>query len=142
MKQLTLNFLKVAAISLGAFLCICWVLAIHGDQNASWSESIWFFGVTYALLQKYRNDAALSMSSAVIAVLLGRLILELPLYLFDFTSVRASLIFTLSSILGILLSAVCYSAKRTSVFLLSVIVLVLYNSFVVPAWFERVFCNF
>ncbi len=141
-KEALLDFLKVAALSLCAFLCIFWVLTIRSNENASWSESVWFFGVTYAMLQKFSGRSSLSFIWIVVAVILGRLAPEIPFYVFDFGSIVASLIFTLSSLLGIALASICFKVKHAAVFLLSIMMLVLFNSFVVSAWFDRVFCNF
>lgn len=142
MKKQILSFLKIASLSLCSFLCIFWILTIRSNENASWSEGVWFFGIAYALLQNYNNHSGLSFLWLITAIVLGRIALEIPIYILDFGSMAASIIFTISSILGITLASICYKIKHASVFLLSIILMILFNSFVVPAWFENAFYNF
>lgn len=109
-------------------------------ENNETTNALIFFILT--AIQLYPFTPANSFIWIVVAVILGRLAPEIPFYVFDFGSIVASLIFTLSSLLGIALASICFKVKHAAVFLLSIMMLVLFNSFVVSAWFDRVFCNF
>lgn len=136
MKDGILTWLKVAGISLCAYLCVMWVPALKSEANLSWSWMIWFSVVTYWLLEKFGKSSGNGLvlsASAVGAVILPAIVVCY--------GARMSAIFVISSLLGVFLTGFCHSKKNVVVFVLSVLVMILYNCFVVPAWFDHVFMN-
>lgn len=134
-----LIWLKAAGIAVCAYLCIFWVLAIKSDSNACWSWMMWIFAATYFILVKFGDKAgrgALLSAAAVGANLLPVLVIAS-----SWSEGRMSAIFVISALLGTALAGVCHAKKSAAVFLLSVAVMILFNSFIVPAWFDHVFIN-
>ena len=65
---------------------------------------------------------------------MGRIILEVPLRVFEFRETLFSLFVPIVSIVSILLAAVYHKEKRTSVLILAVVILVLLNTVAHDAW--------
>lgn len=134
MKKKMVDFFKIVGISLCLFLCVTWVKGAPGNIfNVAWSEEVAYFFLTYWALKRYGSGAGLSIWSVAIAVFLGRILLEIPVRAFDWYASVSTLIFILSSLLAIVLSALCYN-KKSEAYLLSIGVMILYNTFVLEAW--------
>lgn len=131
-----LLWLKVVGIMACAFLCVCWVAALKNTTNVSWSEMIWFFAVTYALLSKYNGVAG--YAKLVAWSVCGAIIIPLIVILTCWPDGSASLIFPVASVVGILLAALCHYKKGLLMFVISAAIMVLFNSFVVDAWLRMI----
>ena len=130
-RQNFLNWIKIAGIGLVAFLCVCWLPAIKSLVNTCWSELIWMYAVTFAVLNA--RKAASSSISVVSALLSGALLLPV-IVICCCEDTGMSIIFLISMIIGAVLAAVCHAYKKSIVFILSAALVILYNSFVVPLW--------
>lgn len=120
-------------MSLMAFLGVCWVLVTQ-SANASWSESMVYFWLTYVVLSKYVAKRGMDTLSVVSAIVIGRIILELPVRLLDWAASFGSLIYLVSSLMGIALATMCFKNRNASIFFLSLVILIIFNSFVIDAW--------
>ncbi len=69
-----------------------------------------------------------------LALILGRLLLELTVRIMDIRSGFATLIVTFICILSIILGILCYKEKRPIVYALSIIIGVVLNTFVLQQW--------
>lgn len=122
-----------ALAGLGLFLITCWS-AIFPDSTAYWVESLGFFLLTYLLLEKLQNYDGLKVWSIALSIMAGRLLIEIPIRIFDFYGTLGSMLITVSCILAIILGTICYKIKGSYTFILSYIVLVLFNTAVVDFW--------
>lgn len=133
MNKPIIKFLVATAVSLTAFLCVAWILTTD-SYNAMWVETIAFFGVSFWCMKKFSSEYGLSEASVFCAVVLGRIILEIPAKIFLWSGTYASLIYLIGSVLAIVLGTICYHYKKSGVFLISFIALTLFNTFVLPVW--------
>ena len=133
MNRPILSWLKIMGIAICAFLCVCWVAASKNSVNITWSESIWAFVVSCFLLDRYTTRGN-SYALVVSATLVGFLILPLIVQLSHISNSLWSLICDISFVLGIAMAALYHYRKQIVVLILSVVILILFNSFCVPAW--------
>lgn len=122
------KFFILTAISLIVFLCVCWSLYFN-SYNAIWIETVAYFGLTYWCFQKLNKDFKLSAGAVATAIGLGRIIVEIPIRVADWSESVGSLVFTIACLVAIGLGTICYRYNKTVVFLISFIVLILVNTF-------------
>lgn len=128
MKNLIITFVG----SLLLFLITCWT-GSYSIYSAGWTESICFFVFTLLVLDKLAKPDHYSVSF-IVTIIMGRIILEVPLRVFEFRETLFSLFVPIVSIVSILLAAVYHKEKRTSVLILAVVILVLLNTVAHDAW--------
>lgn len=137
MKAVFVDFFKTVGISLCAYLLIWWV-GFSDFVNEAWSGAVFYFGVTLWLLEKYCKDGALSLGQSVTGVIIGRILIDFLVRLSDWTSSYPSLIITISSVISIILAAMYFKNKSVEVIVLSIALMILFNSFVIEAWFDYI----
>jgi hypothetical protein len=116
------------------FLLTCWSAGLN-LYAAGFTESVCFFVLTYYVLQKFaESDIINKNAAAVTAIIIGRIILEIPIRIGDFRGSFYSLGITIVTVVSILLAALCFKEKRSSVFILSAIIIVLINTVGLYAW--------
>lgn len=96
---------------------------------AGWVQSLAFFALTYFLLMKFAEPKSYGTSYAV-AVVLGRLLLEIPIRIYEFPETLYSVVVTITVLFAVVLAAVNFSEKRVSVFVLSAVFIALMNTIV------------
>lgn len=133
MKDKIIDFLKIAGISLAVLLCVTWTKA-SPNLNPVWSEALTFFAITYFLCDKYVLQRKLSIATVAIAVAVGRSLPEIIINVADPLSTMGALIITLESLLAIFMACVCWTYKKPVVFLLTLAIFILINSFVPEMW--------
>ena len=120
-----------------ASLILCLVLTLFNALKSifisSWVNSICYFCFTLFLL-KGDNATKNRIIGIILAILLGRAIISIFVYTIDFSGTYYSLLIFPITIVSILLAAICWYEKRDSVYLLSIIIIVLLNS-IVQAYF-------
>ena len=114
------------------FLLTFWT-AGYTLYAAAWTESICFFVLTFLLLQKYAKPNTFGWP-IVTAVILGRILLELPIRITEFRATLFSLFIPITVISSIVLAAVYYRERRPVVLILSAIIMVLLNTIVHEDW--------
>lgn len=124
-------FFSVAGISLLLFLSICWVAAFS-TATAAWGEAVCFFALTWLCAERLRGR--LPLAGIVAAVVLGRVLPELPIHIIDFSGSYYSLIIMVACVAGILLGALCQRERRVAVYALSIFMMLLMNTVVLRAW--------
>lgn len=134
-KKSVINFFKVMALSLAAFLCVCWTAGTD-MLNAYWSEAVVYFAVTYFLCNHFAFKGHLRVSAVVVAIAIGRVVLELPIRILHFSSSIGSVMLTLESLVAIFMAWVCWKYKTPVVFILTLVIFILINSFVPEMWSE------
>lgn len=133
MKEKVIVFLKVAGISLAAFLCICWTAGTE-SLNAYWSEALVFFVITFFMCEKFASSRQLGAGTVAIASAVGRIILEIPIRISDWLGTVGSLMLTLESLVAIFMAWVCWKYKKPVVFILTLVIFILINSFIPEMW--------
>mgnify|MGYP006962006122 FL=1 len=78
----------------------------------------------------------MSPTAIASALILGRIILELPVRILDYANSVGSLMITINCIIGIILGIICYYGKRTSLYFLSIMIEILLTTFIADTWFE------
>ncbi len=106
-------------------------------------ESIVLFALTWIALDKAQNKLGAPATSIVCtAIILGRLVLEVPVHVMDFGGTLAALGVLFICIITVLLAAVCFNVRRHSVIVLSLAVYALLNLCTLPMWTLSVASNF
>ena len=126
------SFLIAFLLSMLTFLLTFWT-AGYTLYAAAWAESICFFVLTFLLLQKYAKPDTFGLP-IVAAVILGRILLELPIRITEFRATLFSLFIPIAVICSIILAAVYFRERRPVVLILSVIIMVLLNTVVHDDW--------
>lgn len=130
-----MQFLKISGASMLLFLAMSWV---HFFQAyvCGWAYSVCYFAFTWICLQMFLPKTWNKYSFVISAIVIGRIILEIPIRIVAFSDSYATLMFPIITIISILLAAVCYYEKRVSVYVLSAIILLLVNTFVHECFLE------
>lgn len=133
MKQISSRtaFWLITGMGLLLFASTWWFMAFSGT-TATWVQSVCFFALAHFCAARYRDQLSLGMIG--LALILGRLLLELPVRIMDIRSGFATLIVTFICILSIILGILCYKEKRPIVYALSIIIGVVLNTFVLQQW--------
>ncbi len=120
------------------FMIVCWSAAFH-DTTPYWIESIGFFLLTYICIDRFsKRITGINPWMIGLAVILGQLIFHIPARATDFSGSLGSLMIVVSCIIAIILAVFCYTQKRAYAFVISYIVISLFNSFVAEAWSDYV----
>ena len=126
------NLIISVLVSMLAFLLSCWTAA-YSLYAAGWAESILFFVLTYLLLSKYAEPDSYGVP-IVVAILLGRIVFELPVRIMEFRQTLFSLFIPLVVVVSIILASVYYREKRPVVLILSAVIIILLNTVVHEDW--------
>ena len=122
-----------------ASLILCLVLTLFNALKSifisSWVNSICFFCFTLLLLKVKSHNATINdIMKMTVSIILGYSIIPIFIHVIDFRGTYYSLLIFPITIVSILLAAICWYEKRYSVYLLSIIIIVLLNS-IVQAYF-------
>lgn len=136
-KPLIVSF--VASLTL--FLATCWI----GQRSipiAGWTGTVLYFLLTWFLLKTYTPGQS-NIRGITTAVVVGRLAVEIPLRIVNFSAFIFSILVPVIVMSAILLAALCFREKTRITLLLSAIVLILMNLFseqvfndIFPQWHE------
>lgn len=116
MKILVLIWLKVTAIGLSAFLCICLVQAFQNLGNDDWFWMVCFsMLLIFILLEKFKEVTG--YGSILSAITVGANLLIVIVNVATWPEARMAIISLITSFLAILLAGACHSKKNQVVFL-------------------------
>lgn len=132
--------LTIVGLSVILFLCTCWFLNLS-IYAASCIEGVCFFLFSWLCADKLKTSG-MSLITLALWIILGRILVEIPIRISDFAGSFASLIVTIISVASILLAILCYHERRTSVYVLSTIIFVLFNTVVLQSWLSACERNF
>ncbi len=121
-------------LSLLLFLATCWSAVFH-DATPYWVESIGFFLLTYVCIDVFSKRLAdINPWMIGLAVIVGQLIIQIPVRAIDFMGSLGSVMILVSCIIATLLAVFCYKDKKPYTFILSYVVMSLFNIFVADMW--------
>lgn len=120
------------ATSVFLYLCVFWVNYFQNLYLSAWVHSLAFISLTWLWLSKKGKEAG--MTSIVGAIILGRIILEIPVRSLDFTGTMSTLMLPVSSMLSILLISLCFIIRNIGVYTLSIILIILANTILQTIW--------
>ena len=100
-----------------------------------WVQFICFIALTSILLGRYAKQPS-QFACITGAVLAGRLMIELPLNVSIFLDNKYLLFVPLAVILAVCLTGLCFREKRYTVVILSMVLLVLFNTLVFHSWYK------
>lgn len=120
------------ATSVFLYLCVFWVNYFQNLYLSAWVHSLAFISLTWLWLSKKGKEAG--MTSIVGAIILGRIILEIPVRSLDFTGTMSTLMLPVSSMLSILLISLCFYKRNIGVYTLSIILIILANTILHTIW--------
>lgn len=130
-----------------ASLILCLVLTLFNALKSifisSWVNSICFFCFTLLLLKVKSHNATINdIMKMTVSIILGYSIIPIFIHVIDFRGTYYSLLIFPITIVSVLLAAICWYEKRYSVFLLSIIIIVLLNSIVQAYFLDYCYQNF
>lgn len=133
-KTLTFkNYLLQFIYSLVLFLIVCWSAAC-GLYAAGWTESIAFFMLAFFIISRNQEQCTKCIVYSICALALGRVALEIPVRAFDWSGSFYSIIFVITSIMGIILGAISGKIRKPYIFIISFIIFILVNDGLIYLW--------
>lgn len=120
------------------FLIVCWSAAFQ-DATAYWVESLGYFLLTYICIYEFsKRKCDVNPWMIGFAVILGQMVFQIPIRAVDFWGAYGSLMIAVSCILATILAVFCYKDKRPYTFILSYVVMSLFNSCMADMWSKYV----
>lgn len=120
------------------FMITCWSAAFQ-DSTAYWVESLGFFMLTYICINEFSKRLTdVNPWMIGLAIILGQLIFQILVRAVDFWGSYGSLMIVISCIIAIILAVFCYKDKKPYTFILSYIIMTLFNSCVADMWSKYV----
>lgn len=134
-----ISFIVIMVISILLFVGVSWG-GSFSLSAAVWSQSICFFAFTCYVLWKIEKSQTkrLPIPLAVFAIKLGRMLPMLPVMISDFTGTWTYMIVNIICLLSIILGAICFHEKRSSVYTLSIIIMLMLNTIALNQWEQMV----
>ena len=129
-KSSVVVFLSVFLSALGCTFVMYMLNAFHSVYLSSFACSALFFWLAWVWLKGDGHKGRL----IVAAIILGRVILELPIRIMDFLETRISLLDPVCSIIAIVLAVVCYKRQNLRMGIMAFVVLLLLNSICQYLW--------
>ena len=136
MKSLTKTsaFVITIVLSVALFFATFWANAYQGS-TPYWVESIGYFMLTYICIFEFSKKVdGLNPWFIGLAVIIGVLLIFLPGIIMYFREILGSVLIAIGNIIAILLAVICYKDRRVYSFILSYVILVLFNSVVSHTW--------
>lgn len=127
-KKISITFL----MSMLVFLLTFWI-AGYSFYAAALTEAVSFYVLTYFILENYAERQSFGLPY-IIAIVLGRIILELPIRITEFPETLFSLFIPIVVFSSIFLAALYFKEKRIPVLVLSVIILILLSTIGQMEW--------
>lgn len=116
------------------FLATFWSFAFQ-DNTSYWVESLGFFLLTYICIDEISKLISNVNAWMIgLAVILGQLVIHVPFRITDFWGGLGSVMVAISGLMATVLAVFCYKDRRPYTFILSYVVLILYNSVVAEMW--------
>ncbi len=106
----------------------------HDVSARTYTDSICMFMLTWLLLRRFTQERQ-QIIRMTATMIVGYLVIMSPLYL-DFTHEYFAQTDLFIVIVSMILAAVCFKTQRISVLVLSVILLILLNTYGVHAWID------
>ena len=132
MKKL---FFKVMALSALLFLIVCWTAGISFYVSV-WVETISYAILTLLLLKRYSQKDFKKTCIITSAVIIGHIILQLPVRIFDFNGSAISLLIMINTIISIILATLCYHKRKIYLYVLSIVTMIILNIVAHNAWID------
>lgn len=131
-------FWATCLLSLLLFLATCWSAALK-DTTPYWIESIGYFILTYVCINEFSKKIPdLNPWKIAFAAIIGQIVVQLPMRGLDFYGCIGSLLIVVSCVIATLLAVICYKDRRPYSFILSYVILSLFNSVVAHMWNEYI----
>lgn len=138
MKTFFVLILKALAL----FFVTCWSASLSNGE-AVWMETIAFYFL--AMYEVYKNKESMSVIKIAVALIIGRILLEIPIRIVDFYSAKGSFFLMVACMIAIILGCVAGKKSRMySYFIGTMILLYISNMWCVHVfdeWFQRVVCT-
>ena len=86
------------------------------------------------LLARYSQKENKKILVITSAIMLGLIILQLPIRIYDFSGSVISMMVLINTLLSIMFTALCYYKRKVYLYAISVVIIVLQNTLVHEAW--------
>ena len=133
----TYYYALTSAGALLIYLCFCWWFMAISPEACLWVDCVLFFAYSW-YCARLCMDKGKSMALSVVAIILGRVTPIIPLLVLEFRDTYASMIYVVASVASIILATLCSYEKKVTVYVLSIIITILINTFVYSAWMDWV----
>lgn len=133
-KETFIDFFKILGWSILLFLITCWS-AWKGFWIAALVESFCYLYFTFRMCKKY-ECRKLSVPMIVTAIIIGRMLLEIPVRIYNFYGSVISISVPVICIASIFMGVLCYRKNIWPVWMACVLCIVIYSLFVPEMWFQ------
>lgn len=131
-------FLIFFGLSLALFFITTAFNAFRSVYLSLWIDSIAFALFTWFSLNKCKHKG-IQMPLAVIAILIGSIILEIPVRILYYESTYHSLLIPITKVVSIILTAICFKKRNLAIIISSIVLLALLNTVGQMEWIA--FCD-
>lgn len=125
---------KIAGLSFLLWMLVFWTAGISFALCSS-IEGVFYLAFTYFCCKKFATGR-ISCAKIVLAIIVGRFVVELPVRVASFSATLVSLLVSIMSLAGILLGWLCAKKNKAYVWLLSVLIILIVSIFYRPLWFD------
>lgn len=103
-------FIKIFSLSLLLYICLFYV---NGVRNAVAESilSLWFMALTWWCCKEYHSKK-ISLPLIGLALIAGRVIIEIPVRVFDWSGCIYSLYLSVISFIAIIISIICFKRNK------------------------------
>lgn len=123
------------ALSVLLLLIVCWTAGISA-YICAWVETICYAILTLLLLKRYSQKDLKKTCIITSAIIIGHIILQLPVRIYDFYGCLWSLLTMINTIISIILTTLCYHKRKIYLYVLSVVTMIILNTVAHDAWID------
>lgn len=126
------TFFSIFLSGIAVYLCVFWINYFQSFYLSAWIHSLAFMALTWFWLSKTKGN--IGKKNLVSAIILGRIILEVPIRILDFSGTVYSLMWPVSTIISILAALLCFYKRNVWIYILSAIIIVASNTILQTVW--------
>lgn len=130
------NILKRFGIVVCCSFIISLLLSLITGLNRmvyAWGYAIAFFGLTMCCFRYLHKDTE-SKASVILAIILGRIVLEVHFTILGFITKLPYLAFLFTSLVAIMLGMICYVERKAWAYILSLLIMAILITFPLEQW--------
>lgn len=130
------NIGVIIASSVILYLIVMTTRIFQSNYLATICFTVSYFIFTLVFLRYFKERLGLSINRIVTAIIIGSFILEIPIRILDFKGSIFTLSSSIFTIVAIILAAISYKEKRTSVYVMSIIIILFLDFYVQRTWLK------
>ena len=130
-------YLKISLEALCCFLVLCWSMSLSYIE-CIWMETMAFYLLSIYESYRYSSKTHINVTTVAMSLIIGRVIVEIPIRLFDIHGTLWSFPITLSNIVAIIMGSICVKKKFNFLHILITLIILyvvnILNIHIIPEW--------